>query len=143
MFQSRISVLALSFALVMSFLISNAEAARKGIAFSQAPEQSTGVCTGSNSVNTLNCARAKCAAGGARASDCLRQTWCYPGGWSADIFMQVSEGPHFHEFICGMRTRAAAEAVVKIKCDKAIAPNLIECAAVRFFDESGTEFPVP
>jgi hypothetical protein len=124
-------------------LAAPADAARKGIAFAQAPEQSVGYCTGVNAVNTLNCARAKCAAGGAPASQCLRQAWCFPGGWSADIFMQISEGQHFHEFVCGMQTRAAAEAVVKVKCDKAIQPNLIDCKAVRFFDEAGTEFPVP
>ncbi len=120
-----------------------ANAARKGIAFAQAPEQSVGYCTGVNAVNTLNCARAKCAAGGASASQCLRQAWCYPGGWSADIFVQISEGPHFHDFVCGMQTRAQAEAAVKVKCDKAFQPNQIECKAVRFFDEAGTEFPVP
>ncbi len=119
------------------------DAARKGIAFAQAPEQSVGFCTGINAVNTLNCARARCAAGGAPASQCLRQTWCYPGGWSADIFVQIAEGPHFHEFVCGMQTRAAAVAAVKVKCDIAIRPNQLECKAVRFFDEAGTEFPVP
>ena len=119
------------------------EAARRGIAFAQAPEQSVGYCTGVNAVNTLNCARAKCAAGGAPASQCLRQAWCYPGGWSADIFVQINEGPHFHDFVCGMQTRAQAEAAVKVKCDKAFQPNQIECKAVRFFDEAGTEFPVP
>lgn len=124
-------------------LAAPADAARKGIAFAQAPEQSVGVCSGTNAVNTLNCARAKCAAGGAPASQCLRQTWCYPGGWSADIFEQIADGPHFHEFVCGMQTRAAAEAAVAVKCDKTIQPNLIECKAVRFFDEAGTEFPVP
>lgn len=120
-----------------------ADAARKGIAFAQAPEQSVGFCTGINAVNTLNCARARCAAGGAPASQCLRQTWCYPGGWSADIFVQISEGPHFHEFVCGMATRVAAEAAVKVKCDITSRPNQLECKAVRFFDEAGTEFPVP
>jgi uncharacterized low-complexity protein len=129
-----------AFALAMA---APAEAARKGIAFAQAPEQSVGFCTGINAVNTLNCARAKCAAGGAPVSQCLRQAWCYPGGWSADIFVQISDGPHFHEFVCGMATRAAAEAAVKLKCDIAIRPNQLECKAVRFFDEAGTEFPVP
>jgi hypothetical protein len=119
------------------------EAARKGTAFAQAPEQSVGFCTGVNAVNALNCARAKCAAGGAPASQCLRQAWCYPGGWSADIFVQIADGPHFHEFVCGMATRAAAEAVVKVKCDPAARPNQLECKAVRFIDEAGTEFPVP
>jgi hypothetical protein len=130
--------------LASAFVLSTpADAARKGIAFAQAPEKSVGFCTGVNAVNTLNCAGSKCAAGGASASQCLRQAWCYPGGWSADIFLQITEGPHFHEFVCGMRTRAAAEAAVKVKCDKTIQPNLIECKAVRFFDEAGTEFPVP
>jgi uncharacterized low-complexity protein len=136
--------------LAAAFLLSSAltlsapaEAARKGIAFAQAPEQSVGFCTGANAVNTLNCARAKCAAGGAPAAQCLRQAWCYPGGWSTDIFVQISDGPHFHEFVCGMANRAAAEAVVKVKCDPAIRPNQLECKAVRFIDESGTEFPVP
>ena len=140
-FRPRLCAAAL-FASAFAFA-APADAARKGIAFAQAPEQSVGVCTGINAVNTLNCARAKCAAGGAPASQCLRQAWCYPGGWSADIFVQISEGPHFHEFICGMTTRAAAEAVVTVKCDKTVRPNLIECKAVRFFDEAGTEFPVP
>ena len=136
--QLGIAIAVMIAASSMSF---SAYAARKGVAFAQAPEQSTGLCFGSNTVNTLNCARAKCAAGGAAASDCLRQTWCFPGGWSADIFLQVSEGPHFHEFICGMETRAAAESLVTIKCDKTIRPNLTECSVVKFYNEQGAEFP--
>ncbi|MEP3439455.1 MAG: hypothetical protein ABJN75_22110 [Hoeflea sp.] len=67
-----------------------------GIAFPQAPEQSSGGCTGQNTDKTLGRARTKCAGGGAMEQDCLRVKWCYPTGCSADLVVQHQEGPHWH-----------------------------------------------
>jgi hypothetical protein len=64
-----------------------------GIAFAEAPEQSSGVCTGQSTDKTLACARQKCVEGGAMAQDCLRVKWCYPAGWSADL-VRPAQGRH-------------------------------------------------
>lgn len=84
-------------AVVITLMATSAGAAQDGpigIAFAQAPEQSSGVCTGQSTDKTLACARAKCVDGGAMAQDCLRVKWCYPAGWSADLFVQHREGLH-------------------------------------------------
>ena len=90
----------------------------KGIAFVEAPEQSGGVCFAGNLDRGFACAREKCVEGGAEARDCLRVAWCYPAGWSVDVFMQHREGPHWHEYLCGWTSRAAAEKAAAIKCDR-------------------------
>ncbi|MEM8838726.1 MAG: hypothetical protein AAGE89_11580 [Pseudomonadota bacterium] len=110
-----------------------------GIAIASAPEQSSGVCFGENSVETLNCARKKCAAGDVySASDCLRVLWCYPMGWSADIFVQVPE-IHGHEYTCGWSSPAQLKAAIAVKCSN---PFLIECLAVQVWSPDGKEVDV-
>ena len=60
-----------------------------GIAFVQAPEQSSAVCFADNLDKAFACAKKECAKrGGATARDCLRTTWCYPSRWSANLFLQ-------------------------------------------------------
>lgn len=110
-----------------------------GIAFAEAPEQSSGVCTGQSTDKTLACAREKCAEGGALAEDCLRVKWCYPAGWSADLFVQHKEGIHWHEYLCGWDSKEAVEAAVAVACDRQLRPYIIECSAVRFWDNQGRE----
>ena len=110
-----------------------------GIAFAEAPEQSSGVCTGQSTDKTLACAREKCVAGGAMAEDCLRVKWCYPAGWSADLFVQHQEGIHWHQYLCGWDSREALMAAVAVACDKSLRPYIIECSAVRFWDNNGRE----
>ena len=110
-----------------------------GIAFVEAPEQSSGVCTGGNPDKAFACAREKCVAGGAEARDCARVAWCFPGGWSADVFVQHREGPHWHEYLCGWDSREAVSRAAEIKCDRTLRDYLIECATVRFWDPDGQE----
>ena len=110
-----------------------------GIAFVEAPERSGGHCVGKTPDQAFACARAKCAVDGVQATDCLRRAWCYPAGWSVDVFVQHREGPHWHEFSCGWDSREAAVRAAELKCDKAVRPYLIDCAAVRFFDPDGNE----
>lgn len=110
-----------------------------GIAFAEAPEMGSGVCVAGNPDAGFACAREKCMQGGAEARDCLRVAWCYPAGWSVDVFMQHREGPHWHEYSCGWASREAAEKAVQIKCGPPATEQLIECAAMRFWDPQGTE----
>lgn len=129
-------------ALLCTVLASSATIAQDGpigIAFAEAPEQSSGVCTGQNTDKTLACARAKCVDGGAMAEDCLRVKWCYPAGWSADLFVQHREGLHWHEYLCGWESREAVQAAAAVACDRELRPYIIECSTVRFWDNQGQE----
>lgn len=108
-----------------------------GIAYVEAPEQAAGICTAGNPDAAFACAKRKCTAGGARAGDCLRRAWCYPSGWSVDLFVQHGEGPHWHEFSCGLDSRETAVKVAAARCDRLARPYLIECTAVRLYDPDG------
>ncbi len=108
-----------------------------GIAFVEAPEQSHGMCVADNADRAFDCARQKCAENAIDISDCLRVAWCYPAGWSADIFMQHREGPHWHQYTCGWQSRSDAEAAAKIACEGSMAEFLIECAVVQIWDRDG------
>jgi len=131
------------FATVLIFLLSSSLASAqdnaRGIAFAQAPEQSTGVCIGGNPEKTLACARQKCVDGGAAAADCSRVAWCFPMGWSADLFIQHKEGIHWHEYLCGWDSREAVTAAAKVKCDSSLRDYILECSVVRFWDRDGNE----
>lgn len=111
----------------------------KGIAFVQAPEQGGGVCMGATPEDGFACAVAECAAGGAADEDCIRTNWCQPAGWSVDIFLQHSEGPHWHEVICGLPTEAIAKAAALHVCDRSERDYLIECSVVQVYDPQGEE----
>ncbi|MEX0347215.1 MAG: hypothetical protein AB3N20_19995 [Rhizobiaceae bacterium] len=125
---------------VASFLFCLTTASQaQGIAFSEAVEQSSGVCFGDNPVDAMQCARDKCAAGGAEARDCLRVKWCYPAGWSADIFLQHQEGPHWHEYLCGWDSRESVLRAAEVACDRSLRSYLIECSAVRLWSPEGVE----
>ena len=113
-----------------------------GIAFVEAPEMSSGVCTAGNPDAGFACARAKCMESGAQARDCLRVAWCFPSGWSVDVFMQHREGPHWHEYSCGWQTREAAIKAAGVKCDPGLNEHLIECSAVRVWNPQGAEADV-
>ena len=122
------------------FLTGNSIAQDIGIAISAAPEQATGICFGDSSIAMLNCAREKCAeTEGVRESDCLRVLWCYPMGWTVDIFLQHREGIHWHEYTCGWNDREKAIAAAALKCDN---EWLIECSAVQLWDPTGKSVSV-
>ena len=102
-----------------------------GIAFVQAPEQSSATCFSSNLSKAFNCAKKKCAKrDGVSPRDCLRQAWCYPSLWSADLFLQHREGPHWHEVLCGWSSREDLLAAARLRCEGSARANLAECTIV-------------
>ncbi|MCV3765185.1 hypothetical protein [Rhizobium sp. TRM95796] len=108
-----------------------------GIAIVQAVEQATGVCNGATAAEAFECAKDKCVAAGAAArEDCLEMTWCQ-SGWTVDVFMQSTEGPHWHEYHCGWSSRAEAEAAGSLACNPERKTQLMECAAVQIYDPDG------
>ncbi|KPQ06736.1 MAG: hypothetical protein HLUCCA12_09015 [Rhodobacteraceae bacterium HLUCCA12] len=109
----------------------------RGIAFVQAPEMSSGVGTGHTPEEGFAAATRQCVDGGARAEDCFPTNWCQPAGWSVDLFVMHQEGVHWHEVVCGLPSRAAAEGVAAVLCDPEIRDWLIECAPVQVYDEAG------
>lgn len=132
------------FALTMAAATAFAEeGGRQGIAFVQAPEMSSGVCTGKDAASAFDCAKKQCIDGGGTAEDCLEQAYCFPARFSVDVFMQSSEGPHWHEYFCGWESKELALAAAKVACDNVKRPDLIECTAVLTYDEDGTSEEVP
>jgi hypothetical protein len=107
-----------------------------GIAIVQAPEQSFGVCVGKNAKAAFDCARKQCVKGGAAKEDCLEMTYC-DSSWTVDVFMQSKEGNHWHEYYCGWKSRADAEAAGKLACNKSRMKELMECSAVQYYDPAG------
>jgi hypothetical protein len=108
-----------------------------GIAFSQAPEAGLGVCFDTDAAAALSCAQAACMAeSGLGVEDCGQDFWCKPHGFAADIFVQHTEGPHWHAFVCGAADRQELDALVAVRCD---ADYYIECEAVRVWSDEGEE----
>jgi hypothetical protein len=67
-----------------------------------------------NTVDTLDCARAKCNAG-AGGQDCYRTAWCYPARWSGLMTVWYGEF-HGTQIICGAPSREALEAAFEAFC---------------------------
>jgi len=111
----------------------------QGIAFVEAPEQGGGVCLSDNADRGFQCARAQCMESGALASDCFRVKWCYPAGWSADIFKQHQGGHHWHHVLCGWDSEADLDAAIDIACKGSAAEYLIECMTVAKWSPDGTK----
>lgn len=108
-----------------------------GIAVAQAPEAGLGVCFGTFAADTMECARSECMMqSGLGEDDCAVNLWCYPHGWVADIFMQHTEGVHWHKFVCDQQDRASLEAVAAVECAK---DYLIGCEIVRIWDADGQQ----
>ncbi|MEM7291598.1 MAG: hypothetical protein AAF412_14705 [Pseudomonadota bacterium] len=129
---------------IAAFLVSSAFAfadGPKGIAFVEAPEQSSGLCFADNADKGFACAKKECTANGTISSDCLRVKWCYPAGWSADIFMQHKEGPHWHQYLCGWASRQDVELAAKVMCEGSQKEWLIECSIVSIWDPEGKKIP--
>lgn len=114
-----------------------ASAQRLGIAFVQAPEQSYGVATGATATEAFDAAVAQCVEGGALAEDCLQTNWCFPAGWSIDVFAQHQEGLHWHETLCGLPSKETATEVAETLCNRSARPYLIECSLVQIYDPEG------
>jgi len=115
----------------------SAAAERLGIAFVQAPEQGQGVCTGNEPDEAFACAVKQCVKSGATAQDCLRTKWCFPSGWSADVFLLHNEGVHWHEVTCGWPSQNAALEAAKITCDRKERDFIVDCTVVQIYDPEG------
>lgn len=116
---------------------SSAQSGPVGIAFVQAPEQGGGVAIASTPEVAFANATAQCVQSGALEEDCIKTNWCMPAGWSVDVFVQHQEGPHWHEVVCGLPSKNAAEATVQNMCDLTDRDYLIGCFAVQLYDSSG------
>lgn len=68
------------------------EGGRRGIAYVEAPEMSSGVCTGRDAASAFACAKKACISGGGTKQDCLEIAYCFPARWSVDVFAQSEEG---------------------------------------------------
>ncbi len=112
--------------------------AAQSIAFVQAPEQSSGIGFADTVEAAIADGVAQCVEGGALEEDCEVTTACEYGWWSIDVFAQHTEGPHWHESLCGLPDQATAEAVAAALCDRATRPYLMECALVQIWSPDGT-----
>ncbi len=115
---------------------------RRAVAYAQAVEMSAGVCSADTLESAVTCAREKCVDSGGTMEACEVMAACYPGGWSVDVFVQIAEGPHWHEFHCGWISREQAIKAVEAVCDQTLRPELIECSAVELYDETGATHPL-
>lgn len=142
MTPSRLACAAVGLTLWLSPL--HAQEGPVGIAIVEAPERSSGICVADNLDTAMACARRECAeeADGVRPGDCLRVRWCYPAGWSADIFVQSKSGFHGHDYLCGWPSRDLLMKAVALKCDKDQRDYLLECQAVRIWDSEGNPAPL-
>ncbi|MBP1850568.1 hypothetical protein [Rhizobium halophytocola] len=114
-----------------------------GIAYVQAPEMSSDLCRGDTAAEAFACAETQCIEGGGTAQDCLEIAYCNPARFSVDVFVQHREGPHWHEFFCGLDNAQTAMAVADTICDRTRRPDLIECAPVVLYDPSGKTLDMP
>jgi hypothetical protein len=114
-----------------------------GIAFVQAPEQSSGAATGTTPTEAFTTATAICTEGGALAEDCLPIAWCFPAGWSIEVFAQNTEGFHWRAPVCGLPSEAVARAVAEQLCDATLRPDLMDCALVAVTDPDGNTMTEP
>ena len=114
----------------------------RGIAFSYAPEQGAGVCTGPSPEDAFSCATAKCTESGALTEDCAPVAWCFPAGWSAGIGVMHREGIHWSEFTCGWQTRDAALAAGRLRCEQMDAKMIQGCSVGVLYDPDGAEMAV-
>jgi hypothetical protein len=121
--------------LVFTFLLlfSPLSALADGIAIVQAPEQSFGICTGKNAKQAFACAKKQCAKGGAAVKDCIEMAYC-ESGWTVDVFMQSKEEQSLARISLRLED---AEAAGKLACNAERKTQLMECAAVQYYDPQG------
>ena len=124
--------------LAFAFAPSLAAAQEGPISFAaaQAAEAAIGYCWGVDA-GAIECAQNECMEQtGFGVEDCAANLYCFPAFWTADIFMQHQEGPHWHRFLCGYSSREEIEQVAQVLCS---ADWLIDCALVRIWDPDGEE----
>lgn len=127
----------LSLAVAIAASAAVAQDGPAGIAVVQAPEAGLGICHATDMDSGIECARTECIEqSGLSENECAVNLWCQPALWSADIFMQHAEGPHWHEVICGWQDRDHLEAAIAVRCES---DYLIACSAVRLWDPEGNE----
>lgn len=115
----------------------------QGIAIAEAPEAGSGVCFAGSPDSGFACAREKCVAeSGLEPSDCLRVMWCFPAGWTADLFLQTADGFHFHRYLCGSDSRAEMVTLAKAVCTDPNKSDYLECSVARAWDEDGNEVEI-
>jgi hypothetical protein len=106
-----------------------------GIAYVQAPEMGGGVCFGVDARQTIDCAQQICVRDtGLEAADCIIEGWCSPMRWTADIFVQHSEGPHWHAIQCGWSSEAKMYEAVALFCTE---DYFLECSVTRVWNPQG------
>lgn len=108
-----------------------------GIAFVQAPEQSSGMALGRTPAEGFARATAQCVEGGALAEDCFPTAWCQPAGWSVDVFVMNQEGLHWHEVVCGLPGEAIAQSVGAALCARDLRPYVTDCVVTQVLDPDG------
>lgn len=129
--------LCLALSLLLTALLPAHAEGPLGIAYVALPEAASGTCTGPNPDDAFTCARRECAKGGVKPGQCLRVAWCFPAGWSTDVFIQDSNGLHGHEFSCGWPSRELAEAAAALRCDKSKRERVAVCEVVRVLGPDG------
>lgn len=108
-----------------------------GIAFVQAPEQSSGMGVSPDITTAITTAMHQCVGGGAAPEDCIITNWCQPAGWSIDLFVMHVEGIHWHEVTCGLTERSIAEAVAAQICADGARDYVSDCSLVQLYDPNG------
>lgn len=128
-------------ALVFIFTLTTSSLSEEtGIAIFQAPEAGGGICFGQDGEKTIACARQKCIEDtGLESEDCIASAWCYPMGWTGDLFVQHKEGPHWHEFICGQIDKVSLQKAAAVKCNR---DYLIACNMVQMWSPEGKEIKI-
>lgn len=123
---------------VLALAFVAAPATAQSIAIAQAPEQSSGVGFGTTIEEAIAGAKSECVAGGAMAEDCFVTTACDHAGWTADFFVQHTEGNHWHETFCGLPEEGSPQLMEQVVCDRESRPYLLECALVQVWSPEGT-----
>jgi len=108
-----------------------------GIGFVQAAEQYSGAVIGTDAAQVFQQATEACTGAGAMVQDCQVMAWCQPMGWAIDVFLMHTEGPHWHEFHCGLPDQETALAVAAQLCNGGVRTYLLDCALVQMWDAEG------
>ncbi len=137
----RTNAYILTFVLFLAFAWN--ATARNAIGFSEAPEMSSGFCTGKTIASALDCAKKKCIKNGGDASACMEVTACYPANWSIDVVLLGKAGNSWHEIFCGFDSKETALQAAKSVCNMKRRTDLAECEIAKIYNEDGKEFDAP